>query len=411
MLFFASCNDSFLDESAKKEKSQQISEGFNVTLSDAIIYANVTSSEKGLSVEAIEPIVYEKDTLAYILNYTDGWEILSGDKRTAATLALDEIGEFSLESDNVGVMIWLDDMLNQIYNLRKFGKNDVGIENYTYWKELTQKKVSYMARNTNDQMLKSTTIDKPHLINTKWGQGQYWNVCVPYTSNLTDRCPVGCVAVAGAQMLYYLHYKLGTPSSMYSQGSCSGWSSKSGSSYSFSFSNPTTTVWNEMAKYYWNSGTDKSAILLGYVGWQVGMNYDEKRSSASTSDLEDDVFGALGISCDYNNYDNYTILSSLNGDMPVIIRADGTKVKHKFIFNWYTTYEDGHAWIIDGYYIDGSDTFWRMNWGWDGSYDSGKYLATASSDVDWEVLEYDENGKPKKYHFVYKRKILHGFSN
>jgi hypothetical protein len=89
--------------------------------------------------------------------------------------------------------------------------------------------------------------------------------------------------------------------------------------------------------------------------------------------------------------------------MPVIIRAYGTKDTFLFFFS---IYKNGHAWIIDGYYINGSDTYWRMNWGWNGSHDSGLFLSTASGDNDWEIV-----GSEDTYHFVHKRKILHGFSD
>jgi hypothetical protein len=306
---FFSCTELDFNENVDIDsyKTGKISEGYNVTLQDARIYTNVVCNKESIELKNIDPIVYEKDTLAYIVNYDEGWEIVSGDKRSAAVLACDETGEFDLDDANPCVLSWLDDILGQIYLLRYYGKEDTLSDNYLYWAELTQKQVSFMSYKSTSLKSTSTIINLGHLTETKWGQNTPWNTCVPYTSpDYSERCPVGCVAVAGAQMLYFLHYELGTPSTMYSQGSCSGYSSSSSSNYSFNFSNRTTSAWDAMAKnYYASSGEDKSAILMGYVGYMVGMEYDEEGSGASTSDLKDDVFGPEGISCSYDSYDIY----------------------------------------------------------------------------------------------------------
>lgn len=44
-----------------------------------------------------------------------------------------------------------------------------------------------------------------------------------------------------------------------------------------------------------------------------------------------------------------------------------------------------------------------MNWGWDGSYDSGLY----SLNSDWLAGGNDQ----VNYNFVYQRKMITGFSN
>lgn len=94
-----------------------------------------------------------------------------------------------------------------------------------------------------------------------------------------------------------------------------------------------------------------------------------------------------------------------------------------------TTYSDGHAWIIDGYetqrtqytysykwepnldntnrktpdilYKSSTTTYstqyLRMNWGWSGSNDDGRYAL----DGDW-----DAGG----YNFQYKRRMFSGFT-
>ena len=57
-----------------------------------------------------------------------------------------------------------------------------------------------------------------HLIKTNWGQKDPWNSSVPFVDGSTAKCVAGCVAISGAQMMYFLHNKLGVPAQMYSAG-------------------------------------------------------------------------------------------------------------------------------------------------------------------------------------------------
>jgi hypothetical protein len=378
----------------------------NVTLSDVKNYTELVCVDDSDGVTKIVPIVVdEMDTLAYIVNYLNGWEIIGGDKRITPILAYDNSGNFDVENANPNVIAWLEDMTDRIYAVR-YGKTQDTLSEYCdFWENVSNRsdKISKSYVSTGQykkSMLRSATTSVNHLIQTKWGQSSPWNTCVPYTTDYVTRCPVGCVAVAGAQMLYFLHYKLGSPEYMYSVGSCSGWANGSNYSYTFIFNNADTTIWNEMAKYYWNasSATNKSAILMGYVGYRIGMKYDDSSSGATTSDLVGDVFTPFGISCSYASYNATKIVSSLESGMPVIIRAYGTKTVKKFLgITIKTTYSNGHAWIIDGYESDGTDTYFKMNWGWDGSYDSGSYTNGDS----WNIGSYN---------FVYERKMISGYS-
>ncbi|MBQ8530020.1 MAG: Spi family protease inhibitor [Parabacteroides sp.] len=55
------------------------------------------SKARTISEETIEPIVSGTDTVMYLVNYSDGWCLFSGDKRTEAILAYSETGHLSLK--------------------------------------------------------------------------------------------------------------------------------------------------------------------------------------------------------------------------------------------------------------------------------------------------------------------------
>ncbi len=69
----------------------------SVTFSSVDNYARnrssfATKSDLSYDIE-ITPILFQgRDTVMYVVNYFDGWEIVSGDTRTPAILAYSEIG-------------------------------------------------------------------------------------------------------------------------------------------------------------------------------------------------------------------------------------------------------------------------------------------------------------------------------
>mgnify|MGYP004449117705 CR=1 FL=1 len=106
-IFLSSCNEaiSFCDinsasESVFKMRSQSYAISYSVNESLMQRYINLTAPNK--EVEGITPIIRNtNDTLAYIVQYSQGWEIVSGDIRMTPRLAYAETGEFSM-SDYLG---------------------------------------------------------------------------------------------------------------------------------------------------------------------------------------------------------------------------------------------------------------------------------------------------------------------
>ncbi|MCL1937395.1 MAG: C10 family peptidase [Candidatus Azobacteroides sp.] len=452
-LVFYSCNQLDFEEdfssNADKEKAENsVSDPtFNVSLNSARCLVDILNKDQEedqkKEVLKIQPIVYQKDTLLYIVNYQDnkGWLVISGDKRTSNILAYSDEGSFDLKAANPGVGIWTDDLAEQIYALkcRTTAASDTLSENYILWKKIeeyeayqvnsqSQLRIAALekspdptslvtpAANANgpywelyDMTVTISLATKGPLLAAKWGQWDPWNTCVPaINSYSTKKCPTGCVAVAGAQMLYYLHYKLGVPASMYSAGYCTGYSVGSGNkNYAFGFSNATTTTWDLMAKSKNGTSTDRVAILMGYIGMQIGMDYSKDASGAKSEDLVG-FFSNQGIKCNYTDYNSSSVMTSLTNNMPVIMRADAKRNSHGIlgIDLWYT-YEGGHSWVVDGYErqqtqyteyyrwvdpskpssplrattpaatktVQQSTTMERliMNWGWNGDSDAGRY--------------------------------------
>ena len=178
--------------------------------------------------------------------------------------------------------------------------------------------------------------------------------------------------------------------------------------------------------------------LMLDIGNRFGMYYSGTGSAASISAYA--MQNYYGLSYSHGNYETSIVSGNVFEDKPVIVTAYSER---GFLGIGYTS---GHSWLIDGSYLSTTtytytksfvysddwqghaevyDTFeeiqeiygiqypsetvertvsvnrsyWLMNWGYDGSYDTGHY----SMDI---ADEWNANGKTH----LYQRKIYYDFS-
>lgn len=357
------------------------------------------------SVIGIAPILMSGTTVFYVVNYNEGWQVLSSDKRGPTVLAESPNGSFDYERLSAEERSWFESIGHQIlFRLNSPSKyyseiSDEGMENErlnnAIWEEI-------LGRRSQIDHIQIDTIhyvSQDHLISVYWSQHTPFNEYCPLTTyDGTTRCPAGCVPLAGAQTLYYLHYYLGRPISAPSNGSCNGWYQN----YTQSFSNYSST-WDYMYDSYDPYGY--AALLIGAVGQMVNVTYSPSGSSAYTSDLVQSVFAQFGINCSYTTFNSSVAFDELQDGMPVICRANDITYPY-----------GGHAFIIDGYesaylrtrifYDDGgfvniySNPFItrvRINWGW------GTSGRTATYAIDGTWWGYD-NGRAMVYGFCTENK-------
>lgn len=279
----------------------------------------------------------------------------------------------------------------------------------------------------------------PHLIQTKWGQLHPWNQKLPVDLLTHSRCYVGCTAVAAAQLLYYTHGKIEKPSGLYHEITVAVDTANTPiQNIGFSRSDyvENSSRWSQMALNK-NDNTNNaiySGDLMIDVGNYIGIWYSDLGSSGV---IRKSLFSYYGMTCDSTAYSYPIVLSSLVSQMPVIIRADFLGSANG----------SGHAWIIDGlhkeqsiwtynkhcihtddwesythgeiyeyfgqvrakYHIDDpsdpivdiqtTNTYsLLMNWGQNGSYDSG-YYSIGSNDL-WTAGDTSfQNNKTIFYNF------------
>lgn len=385
----------------------------------------------------IEPMRYaEGDTIAYIINTNGhGWKILSADSRTPAILAEDYRGSFSLTDGNPGIRIWIDCMKADMAAVRrasddqlKFSEEEIAAHK-AFWNTYTPRielppDTPWPGSGRWETHLISTEeipVDSVMHMAPEWDQNEPYNVYCPLKSWSLDRhVPAGCVAIAGAQVLYCLHYKLGIPEKAY------GLLSWNGNTPIYGL--PSSSNWDMMSFSYCPSGTaDKEAILIQRAGYFTSMHYADTASSTSHTHLRTDFFPEHGISCSQHSYSQDTVKKYLITGAPVIVSAydsmlfgsghcfaiDGykrTKIKSTY-YHIYVT-DDPGASVPEGYetvsYSAPEIVAIKINWGWWDQWNpyflnDGWYTLTG----DWVTEDLEENST----HYNYYRDMIYGFTS
>lgn len=327
----------------------------------------------------------ENDTLFYVVNHPEGgWTMYASDKRVPAIVAENEEGRFDLKETEEVMGTWFEAMKEDMKRVQNAEDKDLNFTaeeieaNKAYWDavcnadEFARSHIEttrggtlgpgliippghYELYATYQDVIVYDSID--HLTTTKWSQGDPYNKFCPLKTTGSNHAPAGCVAIAGAQMLYYLYQHLGAPQTIPDTAYCN---SRVNSSYVYDWNqwSTGTDVWGliEGWENTYNSGL-LVAPLIAHIGKRVGMEYGDTASGAYTSSLVANVFNYYGINCQYTDFDVNKVKNSLYNNMPVVTSAysshDGSG------------YHGGHAFIIDRYRRSRTKTSYYYNWVYD----------------------------------------------
>ena len=286
-------------------------------------------------VYSIEPVTKNGRNLMYVVNFTKGgWVIVSG--------------RYDLESQILA-----------FESSGAFNPNQIESPECNYWFETTcdtiergmiedEDRNRFDYRDFDDQffwvLLPVTTLystdlysSVPSFVTTKWGQDSPWNYKCPSING--NQCLTGCVAVAFAQVFYYLHNNIGKPNMLFHQIDTSySWTGASYYPYhTMTNRNSNSTRWSSMPLLnpgFQTTGTNYVGDLMIELGQFLSMEYKSTGSYAYLLPgiLSNYLLSANGASV----FNQSTAISQIDNGLPLIV--DGKDANN-----------NGHAWVIDGY--------------------------------------------------------------
>lgn len=268
---------------------------FKVTQSDllSLVEGNQMARNVSSMVRSIEPVVYNNDTIMYLVNGQRGWKLYSVDKRLPVVLAENYEESEKKASDilnNKNIKDWILDIAGKTAYLAQTDEYDEYSNNLAVWstqgrgiKRMPIQPVPgeyiYVGR---EEVFRESKFF-PHVTKTLWHQQYpFSQYCPAVSAESNNRCVAGCVAVAIAQYMYFLQDNKGYTFQMPTLGTCVGAYNEN---YIQEFTRMST--WNisdlpltDNRYQYSSEQFDKVALALGYVGKGVNMRYTPTASGA-----------------------------------------------------------------------------------------------------------------------------------
>lgn len=319
------------------------------------------ASQQGKKVPAGEQPVY-------VFNAVEGqgFVVVSGDDRTDAILGYTTQGTYDEDNLPPALKDWMEQMTTEIEVLQQ-----------------QPEACGANAPKAEPQLVAIHPAIDP-LIKTTWNQGNtyknenyntdgIYNFMLPKDGSYYP-C-TGCVATAGAQIMYYFKCPQGATTVV------PGYTNKN-SNVNTSSSLPSTTFkWDKMKTSYTKDDARSDAAkavaeLMLYAGYAAQMRYAVDGSSANQMTL------ARGMA-EYFGYDPYTLSYIKRADYSV---AEWDSLMYHEIAEGRPIIYDGaqaadgsngHAFLCDGY--DGAGLY-HFNWGWGGS--SNGYFKLQATNPD-----------------------------
>lgn len=353
--------------SSNVTKNAKLSVEEAINLGERFRYESTTRSSTNIpEVAYLTNYFDERDTLAYVLNYSDnkGFVIVSIWDSSNPVLAFSQEGCFTF--DNIQVNKFLSDNISAYNNT--ISPNAVGV--------------------TEDSFDFSTYLHVVPKLRIILGQFDPWN---KHLKPQFAGCPAGCVPIACAYLMSqckpYLNYhgvsyntkalidaiELGQSSSLQPGiGVING-----------------TTDTQVPRVYSYEEAEDKMAQIISLIGEDVNATYSDQVTLA-------------------DSYNAYVLLRSLGYTIPTggFVTYDYKSVTNFLINNYLIcltdnsglSYDDnmgneGHVWICDGCYYKKDNnsnitsSYLHLDWGW-----NGKNNAYFRGDVVFTIFEAGDNG-------------------
>lgn len=243
----------------------------------------------------LEPVIYDGDTVMYVANYNDGWEVFSNSTTMPMVLMRSDKGHFndSMLEENPAFAAFFDmskaNLAAEMHDASAEAQPgseewaDYGVQtvNGGIMRKPAPEPIVLVATGFVD--VEKDIVD--HLLKTKWHQDSPYNQFIPYMGNGVTHSHAGCASVALAQYLYYWHNQYGLPP--YSVTSAT----YNAVTNTYSFSGSSVTIWDEMPFGDWLFITIEeaevearpAALLIGNIASCLGTIFAEEESLGSNT--------------------------------------------------------------------------------------------------------------------------------
>lgn len=416
-------------------------------------YHHNSIDTRALSEFSMSPMIIEGDTVMYIVQYDNGWELYSTNPSMEMIPFSSQEGVFNMEDPNMPDA--LKGMIRETaYDILKSKKepsdsvdsswgslahlNDVSFSNCIM---VLNEDGSYSPLNDNDlppghwELIDSEQINNkfeqtPKLTVTNWGQREPWNTYsdIVYDSiyHQYKSAPAGCGPVAMAQYVYFTYKKNGTPAIAKLNPVLNN------HRYSFNEDKSGTFPWEKIVLNRTEAAPNTSALLIGYIGHQLEADYKFNSTSTISRSFLNFFEKFYGRSYQMLTYNDKEVITSLKNGYPVFTTALSNLDKyntpqdivgHVFLIDYYQkeerTMQYVYGWVRDPLPEGTTDRWMRdlkdingnilkyayirkdfpflirtekisMNWGWNGSFNSTLYSLNANWEAGNDLYNLDK---------------------
>lgn len=327
----------------------------------------------------------------YVVNYGNGWDILSNDEHSRLVLFTSNKGSIDLSDSttySASLKSYIDATAEELIELKRESKeSDIPVNQewssfQPVLSSVPENTISITDRaasqnNTRNipgpgedgewvliQVQSETTGNRvDHLSQTKWNQDYPWNA---YCRDISDGqfygnfYLAGCAAVAVGQYLYYYHFLDNNPIYTITDVVLSG--------DNISFTGQSSSRWNQMALTSTDSVIRKDYVAryLRYLGDKMYSDYGNQVTLTIADNILD-YLASIGYVLEQNAFDFNYVKSALDDNQIVLSGACR-----------YPDGRDGHLFIIDGY--QDQITTKTFIYGWNGSDQNGNETVDVGGD-------------------------------
>lgn len=353
---FTSCSNGFIDDDGNMSiNNTSVSKlcRYNVNESDVLNILNIRKKGTRASYQYnISPIINGNDTLLYLVNFANGWKLISGDKRFPAILAFNDEKPLCMDSLNNVQTFFINRMCTEIKSLKQESGNVGDADNIVQDWAVTTYNEENDENNDDDHWIFCCSSGEdyrtyiPHLMDTWWEAGDPYNEYIPLDKIRNEKCEVGCLPVAGGQLINYLHkhwnYAPNIPDTL----------SYEPSGYKYHFDGSSTKIWDGIDQ----GDIHSIAFLLSYIGNISGTTYNIDGSGTNEINFKNALKRHFRIDCSYSEWDEDKASESLQNHIPVLIHIETQNGgKHMVVADGYLYHRSV---ITDTYiYVEDVESF------------------------------------------------------